>query len=171
MFQVFPELMYTMSLAQIENCSVHDCGGGGILVTGEGSQSLVRRCDIYKNHQAGLEAREGGKLVAVESRIFNNGFHGILIGPNAGECNIDGNKIFENASEGIYADRNERKITICKNDIHHNGPFGISLAEDSCLLICKNKIFENGFWGILAKSRTSAIIREKFDLQQQMRWY
>ncbi|XP_015768883.1 PREDICTED: uncharacterized protein LOC107347465 isoform X2 [Acropora digitifera] len=156
----FPGVDVHKSSAQIENCSVHDCGGGGILVSGEGSQSLVRKCDIYKNHQAGLEAREGGKLVAVQSRIFSNGFHGILIGPKAGECNIDGNKIFENASEGIYADRNESKIAICNNDIHHNGPFGISLAEDSCLLICRNKIFENGFSGILAKSRTSAIIRE-----------
>ena len=134
--------------------------GGGILVLGEGSQSLVRRCEVYKNHQSGLEAREGGKLVAMENRIFNSGFHGILIGPNAGECNINGNKIFENAFEGIYAIRNERKIAICNNHIHHNGPFGISLHMDSCLFISRNKIFENGFWGIQAASRTSAVITE-----------
>ena len=156
----FPGVDVDKSSAQIENCSVHDCGGGGILVCGEGSQAQVRRCEVYKNHQAGLEAREGGKLIAMENRIFNSGFHGILIGPNAGECNIDGNKIFENAYEGIFALRNERKVAICNNDIHHNGPFGISLDEDSRLLISKNKIFENGLWGILAKSRTSAIIRE-----------
>ncbi|XP_015768891.1 PREDICTED: uncharacterized protein LOC107347468 [Acropora digitifera] len=156
----FPGVDVDKSSAQIENCSVHDCGGGGILVCGEGSQAQVRRCDVYKNYQAGLEAREGGKLVAIENRIFNSGFHGILIGPNAGECNIDGNKIFENAFEGICAVRNEREIAICNNHIHHNGPFGISLDENSCLLISTNKIFENGHWGILAKSRTSAIIRE-----------
>ena len=156
----FPGVCIDKGSAQIENCFIHDCGGGGILVTGEGSQSQVKRCEVYKNHQAGLEARGGGKLVAVENRIFSSGFHGILIGPNAGECNIDGNKIFENAYEGIFAIRNERKVAICNNDIHHNGPFGISLDEDSCLLICRNKIFENGFWGILAKSRTSAVISE-----------
>ena len=156
----FPGVDVHKSSAQIENCSVHDCGGGGILVSGEGSQSLVRKCEVYKNHQAGLEARGGGKLVAMENRIFNSGFHGILIGPNAGECNIDGNKIFENAYEGIFALRNERKVAICNNDIHHNGPFGISLDKNSCLFICRNKIFENGFWGILAKSRTSVVISE-----------
>ena len=155
-----PGLCIENGSAQIENCSVHDCGGGGILVAGVGSQAQVRRCEVYKNHQAGLEARGGGKLVAMENRIFSSGFHGILIGPNAGECNIDGNKIFENSYEGIFAIRNERKVAVCNNDIHHNGPFGISLDENSCLLICRNKIFENGFWGILAKSRTSVVISE-----------
>ena len=156
----FPGVDVDKSFAQIENCSIHDCGGGGILVSGEGSQALVRRCEVYKNHQAGLEAREGGKLVAMENRIFNGSFNGILIGPNAGECNIDGNKIFENAKEGIYALDDEREIAICNNHIHHNGRFGISLDEISCLVINRNKIFENGFWGIRATSRTSAIITE-----------
>ncbi|XP_067018532.1 uncharacterized protein [Acropora muricata] len=155
-----PGVCVNKSSALIENCSVHDCGGGGILVAGEGSQSHVIKSEVYKNHQAGLEARDGGKLVAMGNRIFSGRFHGILIGPNAGECNIDGNKIFENAYEGIYALHNEKKIAICNNDIHHNGPFGISLDEDSCLLICGNKIFENGFWGVLAKSRTSAVLME-----------
>ena len=144
------------SSALIENCAVHNCGGGGILVVDEGSQLEVRKCDVFKNHQAGLEARNGGKLLASENRIFNGGFHGVLIGPNAGECDINDNKIFENAKEGILADSNINEIVIRNNDIHHNRPFGISLDDDSRILISDNKIFENGFWGILAKSRTSA---------------
>ena len=144
------------SSALIEDCAVHNCGGGGALVVDEGSQLEVRKCEVYKNHQAGLEAREGGDLVASENRIFGSGYHGILIGPNAGECDINGNKIFENAREGIFALSNENKIVIRNNDIHHNRPFGISLDNDSRLLISDNKIFDNGFWGILAKSRTSA---------------
>ena len=159
-FPGFPGVLIDKSSAHIENCLVHDCGGVGILVTGEGSQSQVRKCEVYKNHQAGLQARKGGKLVAMENRIFNCGCQGILIGPNAGECYINGNKIFENAFEGIYAAHNERQIAICNNDIHHNRPFGIALDEDSCLSVCSNKIFENGFWGIKASSRTSAVITE-----------
>ena len=118
----------------------------------------VRKCEVYKNHQAGLEARKGGKLVASENRIFNSGYHGILIGPNAGECYISNKQIFENAREGIFAGSNNSKIVIASNDVHHNKHFGISLDDDSSLLISDNKIFENGFWGILAKSRTSANI-------------
>ena len=161
-FPGFPGVCIDKSSAQIENCVVHDCGGGGILVTREGSQSQVRRCEVYKNRQYGLEAREGGKLVAMENSIFNSGCHGILIGPNAEECNIDGNKIFENAFDGIHVYYNKKEIAICNNDIHHNGSFGICLVEDSCLGIRRNKIFDNGFWGILASSRTSAVMTENF---------
>ena len=147
------------SSALIENCDICHCGGGGALVDGKDSQLLVTNCEVYRNHQAGLEAREGGVLIASENRIFDGGYHGILIGPHAGECDIDGNKIFENAREGILALQNETKIVIRNNHIHHNGPFGLSLDVNSQLVISNNKIFENGFWGILAKSRTSAHIK------------
>ena len=152
--QVFDE-----SFALIEDCAIHDCGGGGALVAGKGSRMAVIKCEVYKNHQAGLEAREGGNLSASQNKIFNSRFHGVLIGPNAGECVITGNKIFENAREGIYACSNENTIEISENDVHHNRPFGLSLDRVSHLVIRDNKIFENGFWGILAKSRTSAVIK------------
>ena len=152
--QVFDE-----SFALIEDCAIHHCGGGGALVAGKGSRMAVIKCEVYKNHQAGLEAREGGNLTASQNKIFNSGFHGVLIGPNAGECLITGNKIFENAREGIYACSNENTIEISENDVHHNRPFGLSLDRSSHLVIRDNKIFENGFWGILAKSRTSAVIK------------
>ena len=152
--QIFDE-----SKALIEDCAIRHCGGGGTLVAGKGSRMAVIKCEVYKNHQAGLEAREGGNLSASQNKIFNNSFHGVLIGPNAGECLITGNKIFENAREGIYACSNENTIEISENDVHHNGPFGLSLDGNSHLVIRDNKIFENGFWGILAKSRTSAVIK------------
>ncbi|XP_068688329.1 uncharacterized protein [Montipora foliosa] len=144
--------------ALIQNCSIHECGGGGAFVASEGSYLEVRKCEIYKNRQAGLEAREGGALFASENRIFDNRFHGVLIGPDAGECKIIGNKVFENAKEGIYSLNNKNKIVISDNQIHHNGPFGISMDNNSCVSISDNEIFENGFWGINAKSRTNANI-------------
>ena len=152
--QIFDE-----SKALIEDCAIRHCGGGGTLVAGKGSRMAVIKCEVYKNHQAGLEAREGGNLSASQNKIFNSRFHGVLIGPNAGECLITGNKIFENAREGIYACSNENTIEISENDVHHNRPFGLSLDRNSHLVIRDNKIFENGFWGILAKSRTSAVIK------------
>ena len=149
----------SQSSALIDDCAIHDCGGDGALVSAD-SRMEVRKCEIYKNHQAGLEAKLGGKLVAYENRIYGSNFHGILIGPNAGECDIRGNKIFENAREGILAQSNKKTIKIRENDIHHNGQFGLSLDYNSHLKISNNKIFDNGFWGIFAKSRTSANITE-----------
>ena len=146
------------SFALIENCVICDCGGGGALVAGKGSRLSVRKCEVYRNHQAGLEAREEGELTASGNRIFDGGLHGILIGPDAGACDIDGNEIFENAREGILAVKNEAKIVIRNNHFHHNRAFGLSLDFNSQLMISDNKIFENGFWGILTKTRTSAYI-------------
>ena len=144
--------------ALIEDSVIHKSGGGGALVAHEGSYLKVTKCEVYKNHQSGLEAREGGKLVATENRIFDNHFHGISIGPSAGECDINGNKIFENKHEGILACNNTNKIVMRNNDVHHIRSFGISLVENSCVSIKDNKIFENAFWGILARTRTSAKI-------------
>ena len=146
------------SSAFIENCVIRDCGGGGALVAWEGAYMEVRKCEIHRNHQAGLEARLGGQLVAFKNRVFNNGYHGILIGPNAGECDVNENKVFENAKEGIFVGRTEHKIVVRNNDVHHNRLFGISLQEDPLLLVSNNRIFENGFWGIQAQLRTSAKI-------------
>ena len=143
----------------IENCVILKCGGGGALVCGKGSRLLVKNCEVYKNHQSGLEAREGGELEALGNKIFDNGNDGILIWKLAGKCDINDNKIFENAKEGIIVGDIKEKITIRNNSIHHNRPFGISLGDDnSQVFISNNEIFENGFWGILAKGRTSAHI-------------
>ena len=145
----------------IENCVILKCGGGGALVSGKGSRLLVKNCEVYKNHQSGLEAREGGELEALGNKIFDNGNDGILIWKLAGKCDINNNKIFENAKEGIIVGDIKEKITIRNNSIHHNRPFGISLGDDnSQVFISNNEIFENGFWGILAKGRTSAHIVE-----------
>ena len=143
----------------IENCVIHECGGGGALVAGKDSRLLVKNCEVYKNHQAGLEAREGGELEALGNKIFYNGDHGILIWKLPGKCDVNDNEIFENAKEGIRAGITKEKITLRNNSIHHNRPFGISLGDDnSQIVISNNEIFENGFWGILAKGRTSAYI-------------
>ena len=147
------------SFGLIENCVILECGGGGALVSGKGSRLLVKNCEVYKNHQSGLEAREGGELEALGNKIFDNGNDGILIWKLAGKCDINDNKIFENTKEGIIVGDTKEKIIIRNNSIHHNRPFGISLGDDnSQVFISNNEIFENGFWGILAKGRTSAHI-------------
>ena len=146
------------STTLIENCVLRDCGGGGALVVGKGSRLLVKKCEVYQNHHAGLRAREGGELIASENRIFDSSYHGILIGPDAGECDIDGNKIFENARQGIHAVENRIKIIIRNNEMHHNRAFGLYLEYNSQMIISDNKIFENRFWGILVQMRTSAHI-------------
>ncbi len=142
----------------IDHCRIHDCGGGGGMVDGQGSRLFVRNCEIFKNHQSGLEARNGGKLVASENKVYDNGTHGFLIGPNTGQCLISKNKVFENRQEGVVVAYSKEKVLVDGNDIHHNMAFGFSLEDLGGLSITNNQIYHNGFWGILCKSRTSAYI-------------
>ncbi|XP_031557022.1 uncharacterized protein LOC116293702 [Actinia tenebrosa] len=142
----------------IENCDIVQCGGGGVLCHGDSSSVFVKTCRVHKNRQAGLEAREGGRLVAIDNDVYTNGFHGILLGPSAGKCEITGNRIHENNREGIFVlQTTDQEIFITRNRIFHNLPFGISL-ERCQVKIENNEIFENGFYGILANTLTTAVV-------------
>ena len=147
------------STGHIYKCRIYHCGGGGAVVHGKGSRLFVRHCDVYRNHQAGLEARNGGQLIASENKVYDNGTDGFLIGPKAGRCLIRSNKVFENHKEGVAVQLSKEEISVDNNDIHHNMGFGVK-SEDCHLSISNNKIFENVFWGILCKSKASANIKE-----------
>ena len=154
----------------LERCTLDSCGGGGALSTGKGSVLNVSNCVIVRNQQQGLEAREGGKLIAVHNDIRNNGAHGVLIGPS-GTAILRFNYISCNDREGIYAfelNRDEDEILefcpeskscafIEENVISYNGLCGISL-DGGTFIINSNKIYENWFWGITAKTRSSCNI-------------
>ena len=147
------------SIGYIDHCRICECGGGGGLVVGQGSRLFVRNCEVYSNRQAGLEAREGGRLVATANKVYDNGTHGIITGPHTGRSLLHSNKIFENRKEGIIASNSEELVLVDDNEIHHNMAFGLSL--DNCQFsISRNKIYENGFWGIHMKSKTSAEVTE-----------
>ena len=146
------------STVYITRSQIHHCGGGGALVSEKRSRLFVQKCEVYSN-QNGLEAANGGQLIATENNVYGNSTHGFLIGPDPGCCLISNNQIFENHKEGVYVAKNKQEalVTVDGNDIHHNMAFGLSLT-DCHLSISNNKIFENGFWGILCITRTSAKI-------------
>ena len=64
----------------VDTCKLDSCGGGGMLVCGEGSVAHVRKCEVFKNHQSGLEAREGGRLIASDNcfSIYNTSLIAVL---------------------------------------------------------------------------------------------
>jgi hypothetical protein len=153
----------------IENCIFERCGGGGVLCVDDGSMMEIKRSTFSKNRQMGIEAREGGRVIAVDNVITNNQFHGVAIGPR-GSAILEGNLIENNNQEGIWcggsAD-NERAIfgipkeesnaIIRHNIISHNGLSGISL-DGGIYDLYGNKILDNWLWGIMVKSQSSANI-------------
>ncbi|KAJ7378755.1 hypothetical protein OS493_021341 [Desmophyllum pertusum] len=76
----------------------------------------------------GLEAREGGKLVASENRIFDSGYHGVLIGPDAGECDIDVTTRYLRMDSGGSSPDHETSAHIERNVLSGNKCGGIYIG-------------------------------------------
>jgi len=105
------------STGHIYKCRIYHCGGGGVVVHGKGSRLFVRHCDVYRNHQTGLEARRGGQPIASENKVYDNGTAGFLIGPDAGRCLIRSNKIFENQKAGVAVQLSKEEISVDSGSI------------------------------------------------------
>ena len=41
----------------------------------------IKHSTFFENRQMGIEARKGGRVIAVDNVITNNQFHGVVIGP------------------------------------------------------------------------------------------
>ena len=143
----------------VDSCTIYNCGGGGVICAGNKTKLHIRNSEVYGNAQAGLEARQGGHLVATNNRIYSNRTQGVLIGPNASSRQFTQNNIFENAKERIHVWSTPQKIVFEENDVYHNRAFGFS-RENSNTVVLKNRVFENGFYGILANSRTTAMVND-----------
>ncbi len=106
-----------------ERCNFTHCKAGGLLCAGPG-EMVVDNCTFAGNVSAGLEVRENGILTVRNSRMYNNSYDGLLIGPKTAECNIFDCQIYHNAREGIAV--NESKcITLMRNDVFWNDENGI----------------------------------------------
>jgi hypothetical protein len=62
----------------------------------------IKHSTFSKNRQMGIEARKGGRVIAVDNVITNNQFHGVAIGPR-GSAILEGNLIENNNREGIWS--------------------------------------------------------------------
>ncbi|XP_035695392.1 uncharacterized protein LOC118429115 [Branchiostoma floridae] len=140
----------------VDQCSIIDCGGGGLLVDGEGTHAVVTNCEVMKHIQSGLEVRNGGTLKASGNNIHNNKTHGVTVGPGASTTHIVGNHIHNNWGEGVILLQSS-VITIEANRIEHNGASGISV-ESSTLDLHNNEIANNWHWALFLKTHSSANI-------------
>ncbi|XP_053389920.1 uncharacterized protein LOC123546577 [Mercenaria mercenaria] len=158
--------------ALIDNCILDRCGGGGTLSV-EGSVIYIKNSVVRNMRQTGIEAREGGFTIAEKCTIFDNQFHGVLIGPK-GRGVVKNCVIQNNRNEGIWCGghldiKDENCLTetsdpeggssciIFDNLIYQNGMSGISLDGGS-YDVSGNKIFDNWLWGMMVKSRSTTNI-------------
>ncbi|XP_077863499.1 uncharacterized protein LOC144347247 [Saccoglossus kowalevskii] len=141
--------------AYVENCFFERCGGGGVLVDGNGSTLHITKSRITYCRNMGLEVRNHGRLYAEGNTISNNVTHGVAIGPHAEYADIIDNQIVGNMAEGVWM-AEKSNANLQNNTIGQNGACGLSLDTMSTIVIANNKINDNWFWGVFVKGGTAA---------------
>jgi hypothetical protein len=110
-------------------------------------------CDISNCQDNGFEAREGGSVVCIKSKIHHN-VKGPLIWYKAIRADMIGCEIFENEHEGILIQtgdetyQNDIDVRMINNTVHGNGYIGISTGSLKSLLLKGNEIYENKGTGV-----------------------
>ncbi len=87
-----------MANPTVRNCRIHDSkDGGGVFVFDRG-RGIIEKCDVFRNHLAGVEAREGSAPIVRGCTIRDNeNGGGALFGLDARgvveDCDVFGNQL------------------------------------------------------------------------------
>lgn len=172
--------------AYLQTCLLTDCGGGGLLVTGNLGSAVVMSCTIRRNRAAALEATDGGKLLAMNNKLYQNR-SGCLLCPLPGQCLIKHNNVCLNSHEGIFVmnvsaeemtpaikqamvegdEVTEVVIDLDGNSLSQNGSYGVSVQQSinmGIVRIRNNAVECNVFWGMFldnAGGEGKALVVEK----------
>ena len=124
-----------------QHCEIEGGPAGGPLADSITSKLFVKECRIHGFEKSGIEAREEGSLIIMNSKIYANEMRGVLAGPDAQFVRREGNEIFNNSEEGIlipdYHYANKAVCVVQNNVIHHNS-IGISAGFLKRLSILNN---------------------------------
>ena len=135
-----------------ERCNFTNCKAGGLLCVGPGNM-VVDDCTFARNVKAGLEVRENGILTVRKSRMFNNNFDGLAIGPRVAKCDVFDCQIYHNAREGISALDASKCIKLMRNHVYGNDGNGI-FVRNSDVDMRENKFYDNEVWGIWSQTNS-----------------
>ena len=135
-----------------ERCTFSNCKAGGLLCEGPG-EMVVDRCSFSDNARAGLEVREKGKLTVRNSRIYNNCWYGLAIGPRASNCEVVHCQIYHNAQGGITVADDSEYVVLNRNKIYGNNKNGVFVIKSE-VNIRENEVFDNEEWGIWAQDNS-----------------
>ena len=135
-----------------ERCTFSNCKAGGLLCEGPG-EMVVDSCAFSCNVKAGLEVRKNGKLTVRKSRMYNNYWDGLIIGPNASKCEIFHCEIYHNAREGISVLDASQDVSLIRNHVFGNDENGV-FVRNSEVKVKENKFFDNGLWGIWSQTNS-----------------
>eukprot|EP00667_Euglena_gracilis_P002621 EG_transcript_2623 len=119
---------------RVRGCVVRDSRGNGITVH-KGAGALIDSCEIFENHNAGVDVQTAltDSVTITRCGIYGNA-NGIVVST---PCNCQ----------------------IVHNRIHGNHAPGINLKAEGLAVIAKNQIYE-GNWGIVLKEKGSGEVAD-----------
>ena len=139
---------------KVDCCKFHKCTKGGLLVVGNAE---VENSEFYGNGAGGLEVRKGGRLLVRKSKMYANK-QGLLIGPQAKECNVEDCELYDNELGGIVVVNCSSGVEIKGNRLYDNDEPGITVRDNSNVSILENEILRNNDWGISIDSGSQAVV-------------
>lgn len=138
-------------------CKFFNCTRAGLLVFGGDAE--IENSEFFGNHTA-LMVRDGGCLVIRKCSLYGNTRLGLVIGPQAKECVVEGCMVYDNHSAGINVFKCESDIIIKGNQIYDNDQSGVAVSVSSNVFLLKNVILRNGNWGVHIHESGPVIIKE-----------
>lgn len=63
----------------MENSVIHHCGGAGVVVEGEQSHLVVRKCEVYRNHLFGLSIKNSMLTLPTQSPPYTEAKHFLVL--------------------------------------------------------------------------------------------
>jgi hypothetical protein len=139
----------------LNNVTIRQCAGSGVLVTGSADISM-RRCTILDGKLQALEVRNEARLTCLNSTITGNAY-ACLCWEGAAYLLFSGNHVSDCAEEGVLLNNNVEAI-IERNRFTNAGQFAVSLGYLANATIDNNYISSAQTHGIYINGGVNAII-------------
>ena len=153
--------LFSRSKPTIEECTIKDSGGIGILVEGFGTKPLITKCTIENGRGTGIVFSKKSSGDLSECSITKNGCLGILV-ESGSTPRIDNNMICENEGGGVRIHGISTRPVLSKNTLKENGDRCVFVTDGSKPFISRN-IFKNSPFGVVfARKSTGLLEKNKF---------
>ena len=110
------------------------------LVCSKQSRALVHDCWFCDSAKYGLRVNDGGTLKVENSRIYNNGGHGLIV--QSSECIAVSCDIHDNGYDGIIVNQS-KNVSLIHNNVYNNNGNGIRMYESPVDVKKNNLLYQH----------------------------
>jgi len=139
----------------LEDCDLTSQETSCLIISGHGTDPIVRRCRIHNGNSDGAILRDGSNGIVEDCDIFDNGSVGVVIRESANPI-IRRCQIYQNKEAGVYIHTNATgSLEHC---VINNNFLGIHVHQQSNPTIRSCTITGNTFWGIVVSNDAKGVV-------------